>query len=505
MPPFSREVNKTSFYEPSFTQTRANVCTMTAACRIAASVAGVRAMPPRRSVVRTVGIPRSVGGARTCALKGQSTRRALFQVVLAASSDATPDPPSDQAAESPAVAEVIEEKPPKVPPFVPPPIAAPVLVGDKLRARDIIKETIRMSSRDLLPSVALICVAGAAAQVLNLGGTFFLALIQLHDVEVVAALFLMTVQFWKLCCEIMARIAVMRNARDVDAGDATKFQRVKLAEAWGAITGGYEGWRDVLFIDGRRMLSIAWNSVLTIPVPYLGVVKVLDYALCVPVYLFEGKLGKENLKRSEELMLGYRLTLLRAAFGLGGILAAAFGLSVGAFMVICPTLPQLLMPAEPEPGSAAATASQRIEGAVGSAGDVAAGSTAEAAVDAAVVGAADIGEAAKGLFDGTSFDRVWEVGSMTEKMSTIALLSCAVIGSFVFTIVLRHLLYVMHREVSARWKPPAPPDPVEAGKKGGLLSKLMFWKKKSGDESAEDAGTEEDKGGEQVAPKPAPA
>ena len=85
--------------------------------------------------MRTVGIPRSVGGARTCALKGQSTRRALFQVVLAASSDATPDPPSDQAAESPAVAEVIEEKPPKVAPFVPPPIAAPVLVGDKLRAR----------------------------------------------------------------------------------------------------------------------------------------------------------------------------------------------------------------------------------------------------------------------------------------------------------------------------------------------------------------------------------
>ena len=70
-----------------------------------------------------------------------------------------------------------------------------------------------------------------------------------------------------------------------------------------------------------------------------------------------------------------------------------------------------------------------------SAGDVAAESTAEAAVDAAVVGAADIGEAAKGLFDGTSFDRVWEVGTATEKASTIAL-SCAVIGSFVFTIML---------------------------------------------------------------------
>ena len=86
-----------------------------------------------------------------------------------------------------------------------------------MRARDVIKETVRMSVRDLLPCVALICVAGAAAQILNLGGTFLLALIQLHDVDIVAALFLMCVQFWKLCCEIMARIAVMRNARDVDA------------------------------------------------------------------------------------------------------------------------------------------------------------------------------------------------------------------------------------------------------------------------------------------------
>ena len=142
--------------------------------------------------------------------------------------------------------------------------------------------------------------------------------------------------------------------------------------------------------------------------------------------------------------------------------------------MICPSLPQLLMPPEPEPGSAAAKASRWVEGVVGSAGDVAAESTAGAAVDAAVVGAADVGEAAKGLFDGTSFDRVWEVGTATEKASTVALLSCAVIGSFVFTIMLRHLLYVMHREVSARWKPPPPPEPAEEGKKGGLLSKLMF-------------------------------
>ena len=478
---------------------------MTAACRIAGSVAGFRAMPPRRSAVRAVRIPRSFGGA-TDALRGGTTRLDRSRVVLAASSDATPDLPSERAADAPADgAEIVEEKPPKMAPFVPPPIAAPVIVGDKLRARDVIKETVRMSVRDLLPCVALICVAGAAAQILNLGGTFLLALIQLHDVDIVAALFLMCVQFWKLCCEIMARIAVMRNARDVDAGDVTRFKRVSVVEAWRTITGAYEGWRDVLFIDGRRMLSIAWNSLLTIPIPYLGVVKVLDYALCVPVYLFEGKTGKECLRRSEELMLGHRLTLLRAAFGLGGMLAAAFGLSVGAFTVICPSLPQLLMPPEPEPGSAAAKASRWVEGVVGSAGDVAAESTAGAAVDAAVVGAADIGEAAKGLFDGTSFDRVWEVGTATEKASTIALLSCAVIGSFIFTIMLRHLLYVMHREVSARWKPPPPPEPAEEGKKGGLLSKLMFWKKKSADAPAKDEGAGEGDGGAGIAPKPAPA
>ena len=290
---------------------------MTAACRIAGSVAGFRAMPPRRSAVRAVRIPRSLGGA-TNVLRGGTARRSIrSRVVLAASSDATPDLPSERAADAPADgAEIVEEKPPKMAPFVPPPIAAPVIVGDKLRARDVIKETVRMSVRDLLPCVALICVAGAAAQILNLGGTFLLALIQLHDVDIVAALFLMSVQFWKLCCEIMARIAVMRNARDVDAGDVTRFQRVNLAEAWRTIAGAYEGWRDVLFIDGRRMLSIAWNSLLTIPIPYLGVVKVLDYALCAPVYLFEGKTGKECLRRSEELMLGHRLTLLRAAFGL---------------------------------------------------------------------------------------------------------------------------------------------------------------------------------------------
>ena len=153
-----------------------------------------------------------------------------------------------------------------------------------------------MAARDFFPASMLICVAGAAAQTLNLGGTFILAILNVHDVEIVAALFLLCVQFWKLCCENLAKIAHFRNARDVDAGDASRFQRLNALRACDAAREAYAAWRLVLFIDARRLLSIAWNSVITIPVPYLGVVKLLDYALCVPVFLFEGKTGAECLR-----------------------------------------------------------------------------------------------------------------------------------------------------------------------------------------------------------------
>ena len=99
-------------------------------------------------------------------------------------------------------AEIVEEKPPNG--AVCPSPDRPVIVGDRLRARDVIRETVRMSVRDLLPCVALICVAGAAAQILNLGGTFLLALI--HDVDIVAALFLM-------CAVLEAHCGSWRGSR----------------------------------------------------------------------------------------------------------------------------------------------------------------------------------------------------------------------------------------------------------------------------------------------------
>ena len=49
----------------------------------------------------------------------------------------------------------------------------------------------------------------------------------------------------------------------------------------------YGQWRTLLFIDARRSLSIVFNSVISWPFFYLGLVRVLDYALCVPVFLFE--------------------------------------------------------------------------------------------------------------------------------------------------------------------------------------------------------------------------
>ena len=52
----------------------------------------------------------------------------------------------------------------------------------ELTAKAIIGEVLRISWRDFLPTVALVFVAGFFAQALNLGGTFILALIQVHEV-----------------------------------------------------------------------------------------------------------------------------------------------------------------------------------------------------------------------------------------------------------------------------------------------------------------------------------
>ena len=92
------------------------------------------------------------------------------------------------------------------PPFdVPAAPPARLTAPEKLRARDVVAEVIRMAARDFFPASMLICVAGAAAQTLNLGGTFILAILNVHDVEIVAALFLLCVQFRNSAARIPPR------------------------------------------------------------------------------------------------------------------------------------------------------------------------------------------------------------------------------------------------------------------------------------------------------------
>ena len=63
-----------------------------------------------------------------------------------------------------------------------------------VRARDVITETVRLTFRDFAATVVLAVCAGAAAQVVNLGGTFLLAIAGVHEVDIVAAAFLLAVQ-----------------------------------------------------------------------------------------------------------------------------------------------------------------------------------------------------------------------------------------------------------------------------------------------------------------------
>ena len=360
------------------------------------------------------------------------------------------------------------DAPPPLPFEVPPPAPAAIAADAPLKAGSIVREILASTRRDFLPAATIICVAGACAQALNLGGTFVLALLNVHDVEVVAVLFLALVNFWKLCCETLARIAQFRNARNVDAGEQTRFARVSLGGAWDAVAPAYAAWRLVLFIDARRLLSIAWNSVLTIPIPYLGVVKLLDYALCVPVFLFEGETGARCLERSRELMLGNRLLLLRVAPALAGLASlprvwSSACLRLSRRYPRCSPRPPPPTPPPPPPGPRG----------LGERRDRRRRRRPSSSAAA---------EAAAGIFTGSAFDRVWDVGTNAEKWATIALLTFAVVGSFAVTVTLRQTVYVFYREVRARWEPPPEPEPEgeSEGKRGKIrafFARMMFWKK----------------------------
>jgi hypothetical protein len=101
-----------------------------------------------------------------------------------------------------------------------------------VRARDIVKETLRLTFRDFGSTVSFALVAGAAAQTINLGGTFILAVLGVHEVELVAALFLVAVQLAKAVAQTTVRVATFRNARDVDCGDYSKSFRMNPVNAW---------------------------------------------------------------------------------------------------------------------------------------------------------------------------------------------------------------------------------------------------------------------------------
>ena len=93
---------------------------------------------------------------------------------------------------------------------------------------------------------------------------------------------------------------------------------------------------------------------------------------------------------------------------------------------------------------------------------------------------ATYGDAAQALFNGSAFDRIWEIGTGSEKAATVILLVFGVACSFIFTLGLRQLVYVFYREVSARWVPP-PPATAAAGT--NFFQRLQFWNKHNVDES----------------------
>ena len=123
-------------------------------------------------------------------------------------------------------------------------------------------------------------------------------------------------------CQFLVRTATFKNAYvgdkeedgTLEESSDDKYAKVKPNYAYGVLKQGLELYKSILIIDVAERLSIAWNSIITIPIPYLGIMRCLDLALCVPVRIFEGKHGGENLKRSTELMLGRKMLLLKTFF-----------------------------------------------------------------------------------------------------------------------------------------------------------------------------------------------
>jgi hypothetical protein len=309
-------------------------------------------------------------------------------------------------------------------------------------AVELTRSVIERTVRDAPLCFALTIVAGVWAQALNLGGTFVLALFQLHVVPVVAALFSLSVALWKFSCAYFVRTSVLRGAEDGAGFEAFDFKanlsRASLRRAWESLKESRDKFKTMLALDARRVLSIAWNSLITVPIPYLGLIRLLDFAVAGPVLVLENKTSAEAMKRSQELMYGYRVLLMKTAFLCSTVAAALLVGVIGLFMLAVPTLPSVLLP--PVTPGVPTT----------------------------------VGEVASGFINGSAFDRVWVVGSPLERTATIALLICGLVLSFLFTLGFRELVHLFYTETKARYVPQPPPDPTE---KKPLLSRLQFWKK----------------------------
>ena len=106
-------------------------------------------------------------------------------------------------------------------------------------------------------------------------------------------------------------------------------------------------------------------------------------------------------------------------------------------------------------------------------------------------GGVQVGDAAAGIFTGTAFDRVWDVGTLTEKSGTVLLRAPP---ARVFRATLRQLLYVFYRETRALETAAAATEPPAEG--GGVPRILREdgLRKKVEDGDASRGGGGEDRG-----------
>jgi len=316
----------------------------------------------------------------------------------------------------------------------------------ELCARELTMRVMRNTIRDAPPSAMIALVAVVWAQTVNLGGTFALALVHAHTVPIVAATFTVSVAIWKFICSTLVRIAVMRESERGDAYEWRDFKgnfmkRATAREAVEALKSSRASCKALLTLDFRRVVSLLWNTALTFPIPYMALIRLLDYAIAGPVLLLEQKTSGEALKRSQELMYGYRVLLMKTAFLCSTVASILVGSVIGVFVLLVPTLPELLLP----PFDASTTMT--------------------------------VGDVAQGFFSGTAFDRVWQIGSATERSATLALLVCGLALSFFFTLGFRELVYTFYKETKARYVPPLPEEPKE---KKPWLRRLQFWRKDGG-------------------------